>query len=51
GPHLHYELWINQQAVNPLTAKLPRADGLTGKEKREYLAKVKEIMPQLTLDN
>ena len=24
GPHLHYEVWINQQAVNPLTAKLPR---------------------------
>ncbi len=20
GPHLHYEVWINQQAVNPLTA-------------------------------
>ena len=49
GPHLHYELWINQQAVNPLTATLPRADGLTGKDKQEYLAKVKEIKPQLVL--
>ncbi|STI75442.1 putative peptidoglycan-binding peptidase [Escherichia coli] len=31
GPHLHYEVWINQQAVNPLTAKTAayrRADRL-----------------------
>ncbi len=36
GPHLHYEVWINQQAVNPLTAKLPRTEGLTGSDRREY---------------
>ncbi|MFC3395780.1 murein DD-endopeptidase MepM [Brenneria rubrifaciens] len=50
GPHLHYEFWINQQAVNPLTAKLPRSEGLSGKERRDYLAQVKEIIPQLTFD-
>ncbi|MEH0873251.1 murein DD-endopeptidase MepM [Pectobacterium cacticida] len=50
GPHLHYEFWINQQAVNPLTAKLPRSEGLTGKERRDYLAQVKEVVPQLTFD-
>ncbi|MEQ9859947.1 murein DD-endopeptidase MepM [Pectobacterium cacticida] len=50
GPHLHYEIWINQQAVNPLTAKLPRSEGLTGKERRDYLAQVKEVVPQLTFD-
>ena len=33
GPHLHYEVWINQQAVNPLTAKLPRTEGLTGSDR------------------
>ncbi|STD21392.1 peptidase M23 [Enterobacter asburiae] len=38
GPHLHYEVWINQQAVNPLTAKLPRTEGLTGKDRTDYLA-------------
>lgn len=43
GPHLHYEVWINQQAVNPLTAKLPRTEGLTGSDRREYLAQVKEF--------
>ncbi len=37
GPHLHYEVWINQQAVNPLTAKLPRTEGLTGKDRKDYL--------------
>lgn len=36
GPHLHYEVWINQQAVNPLTAKLPRTEGLTGKDRKDY---------------
>ncbi|OWO82654.1 murein DD-endopeptidase MepM [Photorhabdus luminescens] len=50
GPHLHYEFWINQQAVNPLTAKLPRSGGLSGKERSEFLATVKEITPQLLLD-
>lgn len=50
GPHLHYEVWINQQAVNPLTAKLPRTEGLTGKDRTDYLAQVKEVMPQLRFD-
>ena len=50
GPHLHYEVWINQQAVNPLTAKLPRTEGLTGKDRTDYLAQVKEVLPQLSLD-
>jgi murein DD-endopeptidase len=50
GPHLHYEIWINNQAVNPLTAKLPRTEGLTGKDRSEFLAQVKEVLPQLKLD-
>ena len=48
--HLHYEVWINQQAVNPLTAKLPRTEGLTGSDRREFLAQAKEIVPQLRFD-
>lgn len=47
GPHLHFEVWINNQAVNPLTAKLPRMEGLTGKERSDYLAQVREVTPQL----
>ena len=50
GPHLHYEFWLNNQAVNPLTAQLPRSDGLSGKDRREYLAQVRQVVPQLQLD-
>lgn len=50
GPHLHYEVWINQQVVNPLTAKLPRTEGLTGSDRTDYLAQVKTVLPQLRFD-
>lgn len=50
GPHLHYEFWMNQQAVNPLTAKLPRSEGLSGKDRSDYLAIAKQVIPQLQLD-
>lgn len=50
GPHLHYEMWINQQAVNPLTANLPNTEGLAGKDRLDYLAQVKAAIPQLRFD-
>lgn len=49
GPHLHYELWVNDHAVNPLTATLPRSEGLIGKDRSDYLALAKEVIPQLHL--
>lgn len=50
GPHLHYEVWINQQAVNPMTAKLPCTEVLIGNDRAEYLAQVKQILPKLQLN-
>ncbi|MEY4922535.1 MAG: hypothetical protein RLY17_1252 [Pseudomonadota bacterium] len=50
GPHLHYEFWTSQQAVNPMTAKLPRSEGLSGKDRIEYLTLAKQVIPQLQLD-
>ncbi|VFP86990.1 Murein DD-endopeptidase MepM [Candidatus Erwinia haradaeae] len=47
GPHVHFEIWVNNQAVNPLTARLPRMEGLTGIERRAYLDKAKKIIFQL----
>ncbi len=49
GPHLHFEIWINNQAVNPLTAQMPRMEGLSGKTRKDYLTNVKDWQRQLTL--
>jgi len=29
---------------------LPRTEGLTGKDRSDYLAQVKEVIPQLSID-
>ncbi|AMA64788.1 Murein DD-endopeptidase MepM [Candidatus Arsenophonus lipoptenae] len=50
GAHLHYELWFNQHAVNPLVANLPYTSRLTGKERQLFLAFVKENKLKLNIN-
>lgn len=47
GPHVHFEVWVNRKAVNPLTAKLPRSDWLIGKELSNYQILVKHYLSKL----
>jgi len=44
GPHLHYEIWINNQAVDPLNVKNLFCDTLTEKEKKIYINDSKKIV-------
>ncbi|MDP1136861.1 hypothetical protein Q6325_29910, partial [Klebsiella pneumoniae] len=37
-------------AVNPLTAMLPRTEGLSGSDRTDYRAQVTEVVPQLRFD-
>jgi murein DD-endopeptidase MepM/ murein hydrolase activator NlpD len=37
GPHLHYEIRINNKQVNPLTVKIAEGRTLSGKELRAFL--------------
>jgi len=43
GPHLHYEVLINNQQVNPATVKVAGGDKLTGKDLAAFKAQVQKI--------
>jgi hypothetical protein len=53
GPHLHYEIRINNSQVNPLTVKIAEGRTLSGKELREFLdqrLKVDAMIASLPLE-
>lgn len=47
GPHLHYEFRINNRPVNAMRVDLPMNEGMGGKQRRQFLAKVREYKRQL----
>jgi murein DD-endopeptidase MepM/ murein hydrolase activator NlpD len=43
GPHLHYEVWLNGQRVNPIGAKVPQGTILAGGELSRFKAQRNHI--------
>lgn len=43
GPHLHYEIIVNNRKVNPMTIKLPTGKGLEGRELFRFRSRVSEL--------
>ncbi len=42
GPHLHYEVLVNNQQVNPMSVKFQSGNKLTGRELDRFLSGMKE---------
>ncbi|TDR05140.1 murein DD-endopeptidase MepM/ murein hydrolase activator NlpD [Paraburkholderia silvatlantica] len=47
GPHLHYEVHVDQVAQDPLTVDLPHRDPLQGEDKQRFAQQVALIDPLL----
>ena len=47
GPHLHYEILVNNTQVNPLRVQLPNSEGLEESEHEFFLANIADINTEL----
>lgn len=47
GPHLHYEILVNNQQVNPSKVKIADSDKLTGKQLAAFKAQVEKVDAEL----
>lgn len=50
GPNLHFGIYVNGTAQNPLTVKLPRANVIPAAYTHQYLAFARNMMAQLAID-
>ena len=48
GPHLHYEVLVNNKQVNPMTVKLPSGRSLPEDELARFLKVVDDVAFEIT---
>jgi murein DD-endopeptidase MepM/ murein hydrolase activator NlpD len=51
GPHLHYEVMVNDKQVNPAGVKFKTGNSLTGKELAAFKMRVEQIKTAMNVNN
>ena len=51
GPHLHYEILINDKQVNPLKVRMPSGKPVNSKDKKAFLKIIQKIKQKISKPN